>query len=1017
MKNNNIFLLVTFSVFIFCRSSFAQQPYFEWANVHGSSAEDIAFCTVVDSLGYVYVTGRFEGTVDFDPGPGIQNLIGSNWEIFLQKLDSDGNLVWVKKFGSTGSDSGRGLVLDQQNNLYLSGSYSGTVDFDSGPGVISLTSAGSTDIFVVKMDTAGNCIWARSAGGTALDIGLSVNVDPMGNVICGGFFGGTADFEPGAGITNLVSAGSDDAFVWKLDANGSFQWAKKIGGAGDDEAWSVCTDVSGNIYHTGWFEGMADLDPGAAIQNFTSAGQEEGYLQKLDPSGNLIWVYAFGDIDSDKGNWVERDIDGNILVTGFFSGTVDFDPGPMDFQLTSIGLTTSVFVQKLDPSGNFLWAKAIDGPGFEAGTCIRADDFANVYVSGNYQLTMDADPGPGIANLTAFAFGHDLFVEKFDANGDFEWAITLGDFHADKSWAHAVDLDGNVYTVGSFYHDTMDFDFGPGEYILGLSSSVTNLYVEKISQCTSTGNPLPDLTVLPDVISECAVTSFTIPTATHDCAGLVHGTPDVLLPITAIGTTVVTWTYNANYGSVSAQTQNITIIGDLTSPVPNVGSLSDLSHQCSVTPSAPSATDNCAGTLIGTPDMSFPITSPGVTVVTWTYDDGSGNTTTQTQNVEITGDIASPVPVISALPDLYASCELTPSAPTALDNCNGTIVATCLTPFPINQQGITTITWQYDDGNGNITTQQQDVIITDLLPPVPDSPILNDILGDCPLDYPAPTGIDACTGSVTAVPNVSFPLASPGVYNVTWTYEDANGNTFMQPQTFYIQDNLAPVPDDINLPDVYDKCIVTALPVPTATDLCSGTVYGINDITFPINTPGITIVTWTFDDGNGNTSTITQNIIIPDINTSVTQNGITLTADSSGYNYQWINCSTNTPITGETGQSYTAVVNGSYAVEMSDGVCNDTSDCFDITEVSISVDQLSTIIYIYPNPVSNELYIEQSSNSELIITICDASGQIVFTTTSSDIKTLVNMETFSSGTYLVSAINQDRIFTRLIVKS
>jgi hypothetical protein len=146
--------------------------------------------------------------------------------------------------------------------------------------------------------------------------------------------------------------------------------------------------------------------------------------------------------------------------------------------------------------------------------------------------------------------------------------------------------------------------------------------------------PVADLASLSDVTAECEVTSLTPPTATDNCAGVVTGTPDVTLPITTQGTTVVIWTYDDGYGNTSSQTQNV-VLADVTAAVPDVASLTTITACEEVTPIAPTATDNCSGLITGVPDLSFPITALGSTIINWTYTDAVGNIYTQTQEVII----------------------------------------------------------------------------------------------------------------------------------------------------------------------------------------------------------------------------------------------------------------------------------------------------------------------------------------------------------------------------------------------
>jgi Secretion system C-terminal sorting domain len=329
----------------------------------------------------------------------------------------------------------------------------------------------------------------------------------------------------------------------------------------------------------------------------------------------------------------------------------------------------------------------------------------------------------------------------------------------------------------------------------------------------------------------------------------------------------------------------ITVAADNTPPVPDVASLPDISAVCSVTSlTAPTATDNCNGLVTGTHNATLPITTQGTTVVTWTYDDGNGNTSTQTQNV-ILDDIIAPVPDVASLADITSECAVTSlTAPTATDNCGGAVTVTNNATLPISTQGTTVVTWTYDDGNGNTATQTQNVILDDVTAPVPDVASLADVTAECTVtSLTAPTATDNCGGAVTATNNATLPIATQGTTVVTWTYDDGNGNTATQTQNVILDDVTAPVPDVATLADVTAQCTVTSLTAPTATDNCGGPVTVTNNATLPITMQGTTVVTWTYDDGNGNTSTQTQNVIVNDVTppTAVCQNA-TIFLDAAG---------------------------------------------------------------------------------------------------------------------------------------
>ena len=398
-------------------------------------------------------------------------------------------------------------------------------------------------------------------------------------------------------------------------------------------------------------------------------------------------------------------------------------------------------------------------------------------------------------------------------------------------------------------------------YTDGNGNSVTQTQNVVIDDVT---DPVPDAATLADITAECEVTSLTPPTATDNCGGTVTVTNDASLPITTPGTTTVTWTYDDGNGNTATQTQDV-IIDDVSGPTPDAATLADVTAECEVTSlTDPSATDNCGGAVTVTNDASLPITTQGTTVVTWTYTDGDGNTTTQTQDVVI-DDVTGPTPDVATLSDITAECEVTSlTDPTATDNCGGAVTVTNDAMLPITVQGTTIVTWTYDDGNGNTTTQTQNVIIDDVTDPVPDAASLADITAECEVtSLTTPTATDNCGGAVTVTNDVTLPIT--GTTTIIWTFDDGNGNTATQTQEVIIDDVTAPDPDAATLADITAECEVTSLTPPTATDNCGGAVTVTNDATLPINTQGTTVVTWTYTDGNGNATTQTQNVIIDDI--------------------------------------------------------------------------------------------------------------------------------------------------------
>ena len=358
----------------------------------------------------MYTTGYFNGTADFDPNAGVSNLTSAgNTDIFVSKLNATGNLIWTKGMGSTSADVGNGIAVDATGNVYTTGTFQGTVDFDPNAGVLSLTSAGGNDIFVSKLDSSGNLAWAKAMGGTGTDVGFGIAVDATGNVYTTGDFNGTTDFDPNAGVLNLTTIGNSDIFVSKLDSTGNLVWAKAMGGTNFEIGYSITVDATGNVYTTGYFNRTADFDPNAGVLNLTSAGADNIFISKLDSTGNLAWAKGMGGTSFSIGRSIAVDAAGNVYTTGYFSGTADFDPNAGVSNLVTTG-GLDIFVSKLDPTGNFAWAKAMGGTTNDIGYGIAVNG-GNVHTTGHFNVTADFDPNAGVSNLTLTG-GEDIFVHK-----------------------------------------------------------------------------------------------------------------------------------------------------------------------------------------------------------------------------------------------------------------------------------------------------------------------------------------------------------------------------------------------------------------------------------------------------------------------------------------------------------------------------------------------------------------------------------------------------------------------------
>lgn len=390
---------------------------FVWAKKIGGPSSEVAEAVITDAQGYLYITGSFRSTVDFDPGAGVHNVSALGTNSFVCKLSSDGDFQWVK--AATGYDpiSSLAVATDASGNVYNIGTFESNCSFDTGSGTVTLYATGLSDIYIAKYTASGTFVWAKKINGnSSLDDGFGITTDALGNVYTCGSFQSSSDFDLGTGVQTLTSNGNRDIFVTKYDANGSFIWAKCIGGSDDDVARAITVDASQNVYICGNFQDTVDFDAGTGVNRIGSNGGEDIFISKLDANGNFVWTNTMGSIDSytnvEVALSVQTDASGAVFAAGYFYGTVDFDPGAGSEVLTAPSYKRAAFLAKYSSNGTYEWARKFEAQGECFGRSVAVHG-GNIYVTAYYINTCNVNINGGTYNLPVYGL-EDFFILKIN---------------------------------------------------------------------------------------------------------------------------------------------------------------------------------------------------------------------------------------------------------------------------------------------------------------------------------------------------------------------------------------------------------------------------------------------------------------------------------------------------------------------------------------------------------------------------------------------------------------------------
>lgn len=563
-------------VFIIPAISIAQTTELMWAYSHGSVNPDMTLSTVIDEDGSIYSTGHYNNGVNFGTGDDVFDIGGGT--IFIQKLNNAGELLWVKNLSQTyitatslwDPAQGTGITLDSEENVITTGDFKIELDFDPGPEEFIIEPNGNTDVFVQKMNSDGEFLWAINIGDSGFDKATAIVTDSEDNIYVTGTFKDIVDFDPDPDNELLLDANlivgewpSAATFILKLDPDGNAIWAHGIpnndkGGLPQD----IITDSENSVYITGNFTGLTEFGNGAEGSSYT--GVHDCYLLKLDSESNFVWLQV---LESPSFNYgyalaIEND---QIYHTGQFGGSIDFDLSDDGENMLTASGYNDAFVQKIETDGTLIWAKRFGGEGFANGLDIAVDAHGthDVFITGVFSNEVDFNPNGGEYYLSAVntapadETGRNIYFEQLSADGDFILAEKIE--YSDLGQANTIlpTADGGVLLTGQFYNQP---DFDPSEDEFNLSAVGNyDAFIAKYLFCLNQSFA-PTLSTLPDLLFECDVAELPIPEATNSCDMQFLGTSDVSFPITGEGDYVVTWTYVNNEGQVLTQTQNVTIL-------------------------------------------------------------------------------------------------------------------------------------------------------------------------------------------------------------------------------------------------------------------------------------------------------------------------------------------------------------------------------------------------------------------------------------------------------------------------
>lgn len=420
------------------------QPYCQWTKGYGLAKDEQARGITVDANGNVYSIGYFKSPTITFGSTTLTNVdnTGTAGDVYIVKHDSCGNVVWAKQAGDQDyEDRGIAITTDKSGNVYATGSYySYYIKF----GADSLSNTGTGwSTYLVKFNPAGNVLWAKGMDASGSVHPSDLAIDKNGDIYMSGYY--LSDSVKFGGIKVTGNTSDYSSFLAKFNSNGSAISVKSFTGYGSNEINSMTTDTTGNVIIAGYYSDSVKVDS----QILHGQSNLNMFFAKFNPSGNLFWAKSVGDNYNDEATGVATDKTGNIYLTGYFqSDSITFD----NIKLVLIKFTSwgNGFLAKYDGAGNALWAKRIGGLTDDYGKSVVVNKSGDVFVGGRFKSTSITLDGIKLNNVTGGNATSDIFVAKYNSNGQLKWAKSAGGLGDDVIEELTLGTNGIPYITGTF---------------------------------------------------------------------------------------------------------------------------------------------------------------------------------------------------------------------------------------------------------------------------------------------------------------------------------------------------------------------------------------------------------------------------------------------------------------------------------------------------------------------------------------------------------------------------------------